>query len=635
MSASSHTQSAAFRVPNRSGTSRRGPSHPLRIAALLLILNTGADTGPFNALAGGVVTSPTETALRAALAGGGRVTFACDGEIALSQSLDFLQDTALDASGRSISISGSNSVRVLFVHSNVAVSLTGLEIKAGVSSNGAAAFVQGGRLTLSNVWFSGNVATNTVRSAPNAVSGGALFNLNGTIDAVGCTFISNRVIQTTGDNALCSGGAIYNSSGFLSLRSCTLRHNSVLIAQAYPLAFPAFGAASAGGAIYNSGTLTVSASNFASNSVAGGLGYQVIWWPGGPSREGPGGLGAGGAIYNSGQFTLSGSALFGNSAAGGPGQTGVNASFSPVDGSPMGPMAGGLGGSAQGAALYNSGTGALVNCTVVANTSLGGAGGSGGNGTQYYAHGVLLTIDGAWGGDGGPALGAIFSSTNTGAGLSLTNCTIADNTATGGPGGPGGVMLVQAPGGTNGPAQGGLCISDNCTRIVNTILSFNAPGNASGSLLDLGHNLSSDLTGALTNGSSLRGLNPALGPLALNGGTTFCLALQAGSPAVDAGTTASAPALDQRGLPRPVGLAADIGAYEFGAPAYLQISRSTPLNLQIRAIGVPLRTFEVQTSSNLSNWISALTNEFGTDGTATFNYSPPFPPANFFRLLPQ
>ena len=49
-------------------------------AALLLVL-------PLGVQAGGVVTNCTEAALRAAMTGGGTVTFACDGTITLASTI--------------------------------------------------------------------------------------------------------------------------------------------------------------------------------------------------------------------------------------------------------------------------------------------------------------------------------------------------------------------------------------------------------------------------------------------------------------------------------------------------------------------------------------------------------------------
>lgn len=58
------------------------------------------------------------------------------------------------------------------------------------------------------------------------------------------------------------------------------------------------------------------------------------------------------------------------------------------------------------------------------------------------------------------------------------------------------------------------------------------------------------------------GADPALPPLAFNGGPTRTMALSAGSAAIDAGS--GCPAVDQRRFPRNVGACA-LGAYEFGS----------------------------------------------------------------------
>src|SRR5262249_19099994 len=57
--------------------------------------------------------------------------------------------------------------------------------------------------------------------------------------------------------------------------------------------------------------------------------------------------------------------------------------------------------------------------------------------------------------------------------------------------------------------------------------------------------------------------DPRLGIVTLNGGPTVTAALQAGSPAVDAGAPSACPPTDQRSAPR-VGTC-DIGAFEFGS----------------------------------------------------------------------
>src|SRR5262249_5019042 len=86
-----------------------------------------------------------------------------------------------------------------------------------------------------------------------------------------------------------------------------------------------------------------------------------------------------------------------------------------------------------------------------------------------------------------------------------------------------------------------------------------------GAFLSQGHNLSSDSgSGFLTSPGDLINVNPLLGPLQDNGGPTRTHALLPGSPALEAGDNAEAPAYDQRGpgFPRIAGAAIDIGAFE-------------------------------------------------------------------------
>ncbi len=65
------------------------------------------------------------------------------------------------------------------------------------------------------------------------------------------------------------------------------------------------------------------------------------------------------------------------------------------------------------------------------------------------------------------------------------------------------------------------------------------------------------------------GVAPKLGALADNGGPTQTMALQIGSPAIDAGTGVASISTDQRGGPRPQppGGSPDIGAYEYASVA--------------------------------------------------------------------
>ena len=105
-------------------------------------------------------------------------------------------------------------------------------------------------------------------------------------------------------------------------------------------------------------------------------------------------------------------------------------------------------------------------------------------------------------------------------------------------------------------------------QMTNTIVAGNTAGACSGAATSLGNNLDDDGSCALTAAGDLSGVNPLLSPLADNGGATPTHALMAGSPAIDAGSNAACPTIDQRGVTRPAdgdadgALVCDIGAYE-------------------------------------------------------------------------
>ena len=76
---------------------------------------------------------------------------------------------------------------------------------------------------------------------------------------------------------------------------------------------------------------------------------------------------------------------------------------------------------------------------------------------------------------------------------------------------------------------------------------------------DFGHDINNLITSPA---SAIIFLDPLLGPLADNGGPNPTMALQTGSPAIDAGNAVSCPGTDQRGISRLQGSACDIGAFE-------------------------------------------------------------------------
>ena len=181
--------------------------------------------------------------------------------------------------------------------------------------------------------------------------------------------------------------------------------------------------------------------------------------------------------------------------------------------------------------FMGSATGSIINCTFSQNSA--------------GQHGGAVDVDGE-------------SGTAT---LSISDCTFSENTA----GTNGGGIYITGAGGSA------------ILQIDNTIFQSGASGgnivNDSGTIISQGFNLSDDAAGGdgltgpgglLNHSGDKRNTDPLLDPAGLqdNGGPTMTIALQATSPAINAGDPA-APPRDQRGYVRQD--APDIGAFEFGA----------------------------------------------------------------------
>lgn len=149
---------------------------------------------------------------------------------------------------------------------------------------------------------------------------------------------------------------------------------------------------------------------------------------------------------------------------------------------------------------------------------------------------------------------------SSGAHVDLEFCTLVNNTATSLGGG------IRLP-------TGGTC------NLRNTLVAGNSgSGGAdvsmfSGAFVSNGNNLIGDTTGsgwtaaaADQLGNTASPVDPLVLSLAANGGPTETVALQTGSPCLEQGNAAGAPAFDQRGHDRVFGLQPDIGAFEFCIP---------------------------------------------------------------------
>ena len=176
--------------------------------------------------------------------------------------------------------------------------------------------------------------------------------------------------------------------------------------------------------------------------------------------------------------------------------------------------------------------------------------------------------------------------------LTVTNSTISGNSANFG----GGILVLSAPAvqlsnvtivgnaATTGTSSdegvgGGVRVDNTTLHFRNSIVAGNtatrfdpdfSPAPSSPSIVSLGYNIGTGFSPAPTD---LVTSDPRLDALANNGGPTQTRAPLVGSPAVDGGNPAGCRdangvplATDQRGGPRALGYACDIGAYEAEPP---------------------------------------------------------------------
>ena len=149
-------------------------------------------------------------------------------------------------------------------------------------------------------------------------------------------------------------------------------------------------------------------------------------------------------------------------------------------------------------------------------------------------------------------------------GSQFTNTTIANDSVSG-PVGTGKTTLIGVD-------------SSGSLSLLNTIVSSTTPtlncfvtpggilapqGNNEGNNLDNGSSC------GFTHPGDLQNTNPLVLGLANNGGQVLTAALQAGSPAIDAGSNNGCPPTDARGVSRPQGPACDIGSYEYGTAKHV------------------------------------------------------------------
>ena len=381
--------------------------------------------------------------------------------------------------------------------------------------------IEGASINLSGMTITGGSAGSTLFS----YDGGGIIN-DGTLTVTNSTLTDNT--------ASASGGGILNQ-GTLTVTNSTLTDNTA--------------SNSGGGGIENYGTLTVTNSTFTNNTAASGRND------------------VGGGISNSGALTVTNSTFTNNTAElwGGGISNNTGNTLTVTNSTFTNNTANGGGG---GIMNYAGGSSTVTNSTFTNNT----APDSGGVCTTSPLTIINSTFT--------KNTGGIYNEYST---LTLTNCTISDNTVNGG------IYNYDGTGAT--------------LTLNNTIVAGNVGDDVFGQVQPTSaYNLIGDGTG-ITNltqldqsnfiGTTAHPLNPLLGPLDYYGGPTQTMALLPGSPAINAGSNAlilAGVTTDQRGVGflRIVNGTVDIGAFESSGFTVTVTSGSGQSTGSLTAFSAPL-----------------------------------------------
>ncbi|HRQ36696.1 MAG TPA: choice-of-anchor Q domain-containing protein [Chloroflexota bacterium] len=473
----------------------------------------------------GTPASCTEVAFDAALTtahnGGGAITFNCGGAATIVFTAVKVITANITINGADqITLSGGDTTQLF--HNQAALTLQHITLTDGFSSGYRFGGVisNTGNLTLSQA---------AVLNSYGNYRGGGIYNNAGTAE------LTNVILS---GNAATEGGGIWNDGGTVILTDVALSNNS---------------ADDSGGIGNNAGTVTLTNVTLSDNSArwnGGGIGnigggtaaLTNVTLSGNSADEGEGG---GMIIHDHSTVTLTNVTLSGNSAR----------------------WYGG------GIAMSDSNIVTLTNVTLSNNS----ANWSGGGIYNVQSTAVLshVTLSGNSTITNG---GGISNYSGT---FALTNTTVSGNSANEGGGiynYLGAIELTHVTLSGNSAISGGAILNlihpDSYLMLKNSIVADSTDGgNCAGKAADEAlFSLWDDESCTPTAGSGNQPNTDArLGPLADNGGPTLTHMLLPGSPTIDAGTADGAPTTDQRGLPRPVGSAPDIGAVEVQAGKYLSI----------------------------------------------------------------
>ncbi|GIK56224.1 MAG: calcium-binding protein [Chloroflexi bacterium] len=483
--------------------------------------------------------SCTQSALAAALNGGGLVTFNCGGAhtMTLTGQQTITVNTTIDGAGL-ITLSGGGSTRIFNIQNGATVTIRNLTIANGYSSEDGGGIYAERLSTL--IIENSTLINNTGRNGGGlATNGWGAHDAGVAVTISGSTFTNNTATAVAIPGGGNGGGGIYLSGG-----SAATVTDSIFSGNH----------SQNGGAIHllhsDLHTVNVAFHNNTATNTAGG--------------------GGGGAIYMDGTKNLSGELLIERSTFTGNSTNqlgGAIFSYITQDGRTtinQSTFNNNLTTGGNGGAIYHqSGTG---NAPLTVNNS-----------TFIYNTATAVPTDRA--GQGG-ALWLIDSP------VTITNSTFAYNEA---------VHTQSLPGDDWHRGFGGAIRTSDNTTIINSTFAHNHAGfvggaiagpatvrnsiisqNTGGNVWQIQQNCTTELN---NNGHNIQfpqrvtgngndyecfagqmAVNPLLGGLGDYGGPTQTIPLLAGSPAINAAT--NCPTTDQRGFAR--NGPCDIGAYEYG-----------------------------------------------------------------------
>lgn len=483
----------------------------------------------------------------------------------------------------------------IYLTSNARPTLRNLRLSGSRVNRGGGGLsaTAGSYPTLTDVTFTGNCSS---------LSGGGLYVVNGAATLTGVTFEGNRA---NGSNQ--SGGGLYANNSTLTLDRVDFRNNnggaSGSGGGAYisnnntatldSVTFQGNTARSGGGAHISNSTVTITNTQFITNTATGGAGGGMYVYPTSlitltnVAFINNSATDQGGGMYLFEDNTLVGTDLTfrGNEAGGGGGGlAGVKSNVTLTRAVFENNTADGGGGLYLGDSFWGPSTAVLEDVIFTGNTAASEGGGiEFVQGSLTIRRGLIANNTVTSGAGGGLYLAGNVTAT-------LENVTVSGNTVNSGFGGGGiyhqaaslTLRHVTIADNTNQQSSGqgaGLYVASSNTALtmVNSILANNGNEDfrrfsSSTSAMSVRYSLIENQGNAgLTHGvdGNIIGQDPLLGPLANNGGFSATHALLLGSSAIDAGDDAEGLATDQRGVSRPQGNHVDMGAFEAPPTLYL------------------------------------------------------------------